>query len=104
MEKIYVGKNKKQARLVTLKQLLIMAMEEMIGDKCEIISDTFNDNSASWIEVQKEVGCKDKPNKGHRLDLVFDINPKTNNTLEDIKVYVSEKVVKYDDENMQRIG
>jgi len=89
--KIYHGKNKKQAKEITLKELVYNCLK-IKGAR--IVCDRFSDDSASWIDVR----IKDK--KGV-IDTVLSFDVETDNTIELIENWRS--YYKIDEENMKRV-
>ncbi len=90
--KIYVGKNKKNAKEISLKNLI----ESCI--KSDTISVThngsFEDNSASWLDVRKMSNKK-------AIDVTILFDTKNGNTIESMDFYESDVIV--DEENMRKI-
>jgi len=91
--KIYAGKNKKEAKEITLKQLLLKAIE-LNKETSSVVADRFSDDSSSWINIRQftELGAMD-------ISLTFE--PDTDFTIEEISVWFSEFVL--DEENMSRL-
>ena len=85
--KIYLGKNKKSSKRVTLKQLIEQAIKEghdKNNVKQETKSDSFADVSASWINLRyKNLRTK----KCHNIVLSFD--PENDTLIEMVDVHKS---------------
>jgi len=94
--KIYVGKNKKEAKEVTLKQLLLQSIESRYQFMKEhsVIGDRLNDDSASWVEIRL-------PIKGGVLDVSINFDPEDDNIFEDIRIWKSKYIL--DEGNMKEI-
>jgi len=97
---IYYGKNKVQAKKITLKNLLMKTFK-IKDPKITINSNRFSDDSTSWLEIQKET---DNINKnGGRVDVVICFDTETDNSIVEYNMYVSEKLTGYDEENMKKL-
>lgn len=97
--KIYVGKSRKKAKEITLKQLLIDSLH--IEDKdTEINSDRFADDSASWLDIERKLHTV---NKGVRVDVHLGFNPENDNEIIEFELYSSNKLSGYDEENMKKL-
>jgi len=94
--KIYIGKNKRGAKEISLKELLRYAMEQQFNSKRthEIESGRFSDDSASWLQFRSYV------NDG-AIDINIGFNPDNENELEDFTIHKS--LYKLDEENMKQI-
>jgi ribose 5-phosphate isomerase RpiB len=90
--KIYVGKNKKQAKEISLKELIAKCLK---SEDCEVLDiDRFSDDSASWLSLRKD-------NKKYVIDLQFDFDVEDDNIIEGFEIWKSNYVL--DEENMKKI-
>ena len=94
--KIYVGKNKKKLKQISLKNLLMIAFSDAKGFKrgSEFSNDTLGDNSASWI------GTRQFNEKG-AVDVNIGFDPENDNKILDLKVWFSELIL--DEGHMKEI-
>lgn len=92
--KIYIGKNKKEAKQISLKDLLALKLSQDLKDKNVCRKGRFSDDSASWIDLRKTT------EKG-AIDIVIGFDPETENTFTDIDVYKSKWIL--DEENMKKL-
>jgi len=90
--KIYIGKNKKKAKEVTLKQLICLSLEKGL----KIKSDRFSDDSGSWIDI-----IQDRLDRKGTIDVHLSFDPKDDNTIIDVDIWTAEYIL--DDENAKRI-
>lgn len=81
--KIYVGKNKKEAKEISLKSLLTELLCNDL-DNVEIEADRFNDDSASWININ-QINEKDRVS----IDIVVGFDPEDDNQFEGIRVWTT---------------
>lgn len=94
--KIYVGKNKKEAKLTSLKQLLFYVINQKYKFMKDhsVEGDRLGDNSASWLGLRVPV-------KNGVIDINIGFDPEDDNAFEDIRVWKSK--YKLDEENMKEI-
>ena len=94
--KIYVGKNKKKLKEISLKQLLMRALIEAKGFKegSEFCNDNLGDNSASWVSTRQF-------NEKGAVDVNIGFDPENDNKILDLNIWFSEFIL--DDDNMKKI-
>lgn len=86
--KIYLGKNKREAKEVTLKYLMDLLMGadlESNVKNCEVTSHRASDNSSSTLEIRKPF--KSTYDEGGVYDIVFNFNPENENQIIDVDIY-----------------
>lgn len=96
MMKIYVGKNKREAKEVSLKSLMLSRFHKAfkLMKSCHVDGDRFGDDSASWIDIRQPV-------KDGVVDITIGFDPETDNDIDNIRVWKSKYVL--DEENMKEI-
>lgn len=91
--KIYVGKNKKNSKEISLKNLIEACIK---SNKIEVTNNgRFSDNSASWLDVRKLLGKK-------TIDVTILFDEKNDNVIKSMDFYECDIIV--DEENMRKIG
>ena len=105
--KIYYGKSKSKSKQITLKQLILKALEphkteealpSVTKDIFTTEADRFSDNSASWINVEQ---CNHKIKK--RISIFIGFDPETDNTIDEIDVYEADIKVVVDDDSEKKL-
>jgi len=96
--KIYVGTNKKNAKEMSLKDIICISMEMNLhlSKKVKVTPDRFNDDSSSWINIR--TNTRDGKSA---LDIVLEFDPENENKIVDIDVFKSDYIL--DEENMKRL-
>ena len=86
--KIYIGKNKKKSKEISLKQLLMISFINAKGFKegSEFSDNTLGDNSASWVSTRQF-------NEKGAVDVNIGFDPKNDNKILDLKVWFSEFIL-----------
>lgn len=94
--KIYFGKNKRDAKRITLKELLLK--KGIINLKVfELDHGRLLDNSDSYIEIRQGNTKKDGV-----IDVCLSFNVETDNSIEEIEIFESKFVI--DEQNMKKLA
>jgi len=89
--KLYIGKNKKSAKEITLKNAIYKTLK-IKG--AEIDQDRFSDDSSSWIYFRQKV-------ETGVIDIEIHFDPETDNSIEEIGVWKYNYVI--DEDNGKKI-
>ena len=89
--KIYYGKNKKEAKEITFKDLMIAITRAI---KIEKRPGRFGDDSASWFNIRKF-------NEKGAVDVQIDFDPETDNSIIGVEVWQTD--YKLDEDNSKQI-
>ena len=94
--KIYLGKNKKESKEISLKKLIIRSLINAEGFKrgTEFSNDTLGDNSASWVGIRQL-------NEKGAVDVNIGFDPENDNNILNLKVWFSEFIL--DESGMKEI-
>ena len=96
--KVYIGKNKKEAKQIDFQDLLIMKLAEA---GIEMDNGSFSGEDHSWVGILKNDHKTNKVDpKQVCVNLTF--SPK-NDTIKEISIYIAPIITIIDEENQKKL-